>query len=97
MKNKQIRFSADKNNKLKKERGVWFEDVLLAIERGDILDDLTHPNTTNYPNQSILVLLLRIKNYVYIVPYSEDDHFIFLKTIIPSRKMNKRYNKDSQL
>lgn len=92
-KNKQIRFSAEKNTLLKQERGVGFEDVLLAIEMGHILDDLEHSNTEKYPNQSILVMLLKIKNYVYIVPYVEDEHSIFLKTIIPSRTMNKLYNK----
>ncbi|MDP2098493.1 MAG: hypothetical protein U1D70_17685 [Methylobacter sp.] len=39
------------------------------------------------------IILISIKNYVYIVPYVEDESSIFLKTIIPSRKMNKRYNK----
>jgi hypothetical protein len=29
---------------------------------GHILDDLEHPNTDKYPNQSILVMLLKIKN-----------------------------------
>lgn len=28
-----------------------------------------------------------------MVPYVEDESSIFLKTIIPTRKMNKRYNK----
>jgi len=92
-KNKIIRFLVEKNVLLKQERDVGFEDILLAIEMGHILDDLEHPNTEKYPNQSLLVMLLEIKNYVYIVPYVEDDKTIFLKTIIPSRKMNKRYNK----
>ncbi len=60
---------------------------------GHIQDDLEHPNVEKYPNQSILVVLIKIKNYVYIVPYVEGKHTIFLKTIIPYRKMNKRYNK----
>lgn len=92
-KNKQIRFSEAQNTKLKEERGVGFEDVLLAIEMGLVLDDLRHPNPDKYPNQFILMILIKIKNYVYIVPYVEDETTIFLKTIIPSRKMNKRYNK----
>jgi len=37
--------------------------------------------------------LIQIKDYVYLVPYVEDDTSIFLKSIIPSRKMNKKYNK----
>ncbi|NOQ65195.1 MAG: toxin [Methyloprofundus sp.] len=92
-KHKKIHFSAEKNTLLKQERGIGFEDVLLAIEMGHILDDLEHPNIEKYPNQSILIMLLKIKNYVYIVPYVEDEYTIFLKTIIPSRKMNKLYNK----
>jgi hypothetical protein len=37
--------------------------------------------------------LIEIKEYVYLVPYVEDKTSIFLKTIIPSRVMNKKYNK----
>ena len=92
-KNKQIRFSVAKNVQLKADRGIGFEDVLLAIEMGQVLDDMKHPNTEKYPNQSIFIILISIKNYVYIVPYVEDETSLFLKTIIPSRKMNKRYNK----
>jgi hypothetical protein len=92
-KKKHIRFSPQKNAQLKEERGVGFEDVLLAIEMGHVLDDLTHPNQEKYPNQSIMVILISVKNYVYIVPYVEDESTIFLKTIIPSRKLNKAYNK----
>ncbi len=91
-KNKQIRFSPEKNAQLKKERGVGFEDVYLAINSNNVLANQAHPNTEKYPNQSVLIILISIKNYVYIVPYVEDEHTVFLKTIIPSRKMNKRYN-----
>jgi hypothetical protein len=92
-KNKQIRFSADKNALLKIERGVGFEDVILAIEMGKVLDDLEHPNKERYPNQSVFIIYITIKNYVYLVPYVENETTLFLKTIIPSRKMNKRYSK----
>jgi hypothetical protein len=64
----------------------------LAIENGYLLDDMVHPNKDKYPNQNIFIILVKIKNYVYIVPYVEDNEYIFLKTIIPSRKMNKKYN-----
>jgi len=40
--------------------------------------------------------LIETKNYVYLVPYVEDENSIFLKTIIPSRQMNKKYNKGAQ-
>ncbi|MDQ1340323.1 MAG: hypothetical protein QG567_1480 [Campylobacterota bacterium] len=93
IKNKSIRYSVEKNEQLKAERDVSFEDVILAIESGNLLDDIEHPNKEKYPNQSIFIILIEIKNYVYLVPYIEDDALIFLKTIIPSRQMNKKYNK----
>jgi len=65
----------------------------LAIESGNFLDDIKHPNTKKYPNQNIFIILIEIKDYVFLVPYVEDETSIFLKTIIPSRQMNKKYNK----
>ena len=92
-KSKTIRYSLEKNEILKSGRDVSFEDVILALENGYLLDDITHPNKEKYPNQNIFIILIQTKDYVYPVPYIEDDTSIFLKTIIPSRKMNKKYNK----
>ncbi len=91
---KSIRYSLEKNELLKQERDISFEDIIVSIENGDLLDDIEHPNKERYPNQNIFVILVRIKNYVYLVPYIEEDDHIFLKTIIPSRQMNKKYNKE---
>ena len=66
---------------------------MLALENGDLLDDITHPNKEKYPNQNIFIILIRVKEYVYLIPYVEDETSIFLKTIVPSRKMTKKYNK----
>ena len=78
---------------MKSQRDISFEDIILALENGYLLDDIEHPNKEKYPNQNIFIILVEIKNYVYLVPYVEDNKTIFLKTIIPSRKMNKKYNK----
>jgi len=95
-KGKTIRYGLEKNELLKAQRGVSFEDVILALEEGCLLDDMTHPNKEKYPNQNIFVILIKIKDYVYLVPYVEDESSIFLKTVIPSRQMNRKYNrKDS--
>jgi len=96
IKNKIVRYSYEKNELLKKDRGVSFSDVLLAIENGDLLDDITHPNKERYPNQDIFIIFIKIKNYVYLVPYVETEEEIFLKTIIPSRKMTKKYKKGAK-
>ena len=87
------RHSLEKNDILKSTRDISFEDVILALENGYLLDDIEHPNKEKYPNQNIFIILIQIKDYVYIVPYVEDDKSIFLKTIIPSRKMDKKYNR----
>jgi len=92
-KSKTIRYSLEKNEILKASRDISFEDVILALEDGCLLDDIEHPNQEKYPNQKIFIILVVIKDYVYLVPYVEDESSIFLKTIIPSRKMNKKYNK----
>ena len=79
----------EKNKILKKLRGVSFEQVELAIESGDLVDRVKHPNSEKYPNQKVFVV--KIENYIYSVPYVEDDEKIFLKTIIPSSKATKKY------
>jgi hypothetical protein len=36
--------------------GIGFEDVVIHIERGDLLDILEHPNPDRYAGQRILVV-----------------------------------------
>jgi hypothetical protein len=36
-------------------------------------------------------MVIGISNYVYLVPYIENEEELFLKTIIPSRKATHRY------
>ena len=86
---KYFAWDDEKNAKLKAERGIGFEDVIFHIERGDLLDILTHPNPERYGRQRIFVV--RREDYVYLVPFVEDEHTVFLKTIIPSRKATKQY------
>ena len=81
-----------KNAKLRADRGIGFEDTIFHIERGDLLDVLEHPNAERYAGQRIFVV--RREDYVYLVPYVEDEHTVFLKTIIPSRKATKEYLRD---
>jgi hypothetical protein len=53
------------------------------------IDVLEHPNPSRYAGQRIFVV--RREDYVYVVPFIEDEHTVFLKTIIPSRKATKQY------
>ena len=79
----------EKNKKLREKRGVSFEEVTLAIEQGQLLDILEHHNKDKYENQNIFVV--KLHNYVWLVPFVEDENEVFLKTIIPSRKATKEY------
>lgn len=78
-----------KNEELRQERQVTFEEVVFYIMHGGLLDTIEHPHPGKYPNQRILVV--NIRDYVYLVPFVETEDSIFLKTIIPSRKMTKKY------
>ena len=78
-----------KNAKLRAERGIGFEEIVFQIERGDLLDILEHPNPERYSGQRIFVV--RREDYVYLVPFVEDEHTVFLKTIITSRKATNEY------
>ena len=86
---KYFSWSSEKNENLKRDRQVSFEEVVFHIERGELLDILEHPNQERYPGQRIFVV--NIDNYVYLIPFVENDSEVFLKTIIPSRKATRIY------
>jgi len=82
-------WNAEKNKILKQKRGVTFEQVVMHIENGDVLDVIEHPNQAKYGQQQVLVI--QINDYVYAVPFVQQKESRFLKTIVPSRKLTKQY------
>jgi len=82
-------WNKDKNRLLKLERGVSFEEVVVHIAAGDLLDIVEHPHPERYAGQRVFVV--KLQDYVWLVPFVETGDEIFLKTIIPSRKATKRY------
>ena len=84
-----LRWDNEKNELLKTSRGVCFEQVVILMERGDILETIEHPNQGRYPRQKIATVM--IDDYAYLVPYLEDGEELFLKSIIPSRKATNKY------
>jgi len=85
---KYYNWNKDKNEKLKNTRNVSFEEVIFHIEKGNLLEVVRNPSE-KYENQMMFVV--KIEQYVYLVPFVEDEKEIFLKTIIPSRKATKKY------
>jgi uncharacterized DUF497 family protein len=77
----------NKNQKLKSERKISFEEIAEIILRKDYLDILDNPTR---PDQQIFVITLN--DYIYSVPFMIDEQSnIILKTAYPSRKLNQKY------
>ncbi len=85
----EFEWSEEKNLWLKLERGVSFEEVLKAIQKGDILDIRRHPNQDKYPGQYLIVV--KIKDYAWVVPCKLEGDKIQLITAYPSRKFTKMF------
>jgi len=80
-------WSDEKNEMLERARGVCFEDVIVCIGNGGVIDVIRHPNRDRYPNQNIIVL--DAGGYVWLVPSVKSQGVRFLKTVIPSRKATR--------
>jgi hypothetical protein len=88
---KTFSWNDEKNAWLKTARQISFEEIVLYIEMGYLLDILVHPNQEKYKGQKIFVV--QGEDYVYLVPFVETKTEVFLKTIIPSRKATRKYMK----
>lgn len=88
----QYEWNSEKNEWLKKERNISFEQVIFHLLRGDLWKVADHPEQEKYPGQKIYFVL--IDGYIYLVPYVKEGEQVFLKTIIPSRKATKDYKKE---
>ncbi len=91
---KYFAWNAEKNEQLKAERGISFEEVVFHIENGYVLAVIAHPNQIRFAHQK--VYLVEIDRYVYVVPFVESGDEIFLKTVMPSRKMTRKYLYDEE-
>jgi len=78
----EIRWSPLKSARLKRTRGVSFEEIIQA-------EFLGIENNPSRGNQKTFVF--EYKGYVWAVPFVFDEEGIFLKTIYPSRKFKKIY------
>lgn len=86
---KPFRWNPDKNEQLKAERDISYEEIALSIEAGGLLDVVRHANPGRYPKQRMFIVA--VKEYAYLVPFVEEDEYYFLKTVIPSRKATRDY------
>lgn len=88
---KPFRWNHEKNERLKAERNISFEEIVLAIEADGLVDIVAHFNLGKYPRQRMFVVI--VEQYAYLVPFVEEDDHYFLKTVIPNRKATRHYLK----
>ena len=85
---KEIRWNLLKSERLKKTRGVSFEEILqtklVAVKR--------HPKKLHQN-----VMLFEHKRYIWVVPFVEEQGDFFLKTLYPSRQFTRIYRKEGKL
>jgi len=84
---KIFNWSTEKNEWLKENRGISFEEIVFYIAEDNLLLDVVQ--NSKYPQQKNFII--QVDSYAYIVPFVENDEEIFLKTAFPSRKATKYY------
>lgn len=83
---KHIQWNLLKSKRLKRTRGVSFEEIITT----KLVDIKNHPARENQQ-----ILLFEYKGYIWLVPFVEKEGEIFLKTLYPSRKYTKIYQRRS--
>lgn len=88
----KFEWDSEKNDQLKADRGISFEEIALLLGSGHLWRVSKHWNEEKYPLQRIFLVL--IDGYIYAVPFIQEKDMVFLKTAFPSRKLTKLYRKE---
>ena len=78
-----------KCEQLRQRHGIGFEEITIALDRGKVITDDRPHTSSEYSHQRQLII--EIENYAYIVPYVENEDYVFLAMLYPSRVMTKKY------
>jgi hypothetical protein len=84
-----VEWNEEKDKWLQETRGISFRRIADLILQDDVLDVIDNPNQERYAGQRLLIV--KIDDYAYVVPFVEEGGRAFLKTIIPSRKATRAY------
>lgn len=90
----KFEWDPEKNERLKRERHISFEKIVFHLSRGDVWRIADHPDQESYPGQRIYFVI--VDYYIYLVPHVVEEDYIFLKTIIPSRRATKAYRNEQE-
>ncbi len=78
-----------KNEWLRLNRGLSFDDVVYHLEHGGLLADVLHPNQSLHPEERLYII--NIEDYAYEVPFYRAGDIETLMTAYPSRKYTRAY------
>ena len=87
-------WNPEKNESLKRERHISFEQIVFHLSQGDVWKTADHPDQKQYPGQKLY--FVNVEGYIHIVPHVVEDEYVFLKTIIPSRKATRDFQKEGE-
>ncbi len=90
----EYEWNPEKNEWLKEKRNISFEQIVFHFSQGDVWRNSDHPDKKKYKKQKIYFVI--VENYIYLVPHVVEKEYIFLKTIIPSRKATKMYKRKQE-
>ena len=65
--NMKYDWNPDKNEWLKKERNISFEQIIFHLSQGDLWKITEHPDHANYPGQNLYFVV--VNDYIFIVDY----------------------------
>ena len=82
---KEFRWNVLKSTRLKRTRGVSFEEIV----QGELLGIQEHSSRSDQ-----LILVFGYKGHVWAVPFVFGEDHVFLKTLYRSRKYQKIYKKE---
>ena len=85
---KPVYWDDEKSKQLRYRHGVGFEEIIVAIDQNKVIIDREHLDP-KYSHQRKLII--EINHYAYVVPYVENNEYIFLKTLYPSRAATRQY------
>ncbi len=87
-------WNPEKNEWLKKERNISFEQIIFHLSQGDIWKVANYPDQKKYPGQKIYFVI--IENDIYLVPLIIEREYIYLKIIIPHKRATKDYRREQE-
>lgn len=85
---KNITWDYYKDQSLRKNRNISFEEITLLVAEGYLVDILEN-QSPKYRGQKIM--LVNKNRYIYCIPYLEDEKEVRLITVFPSRKLTRIY------